>query len=160
VGLQIVADERVDCVAFTGSVATGKRVAGACAQRVARVNLEMGGKDPFIVCADVGADVEVAARGGAWAAYLNAGQVCTSAERFYVAREIYDEYVEAFVEHARTLRVGDPMDPATDVEPMVSSPQRDKVDEQVEAAVAAGAELVVGGVAPDTRWATSTPPRW
>jgi len=62
-----------------------------------------------------------------------------------VAREIYDEYVEAFVEHARTLRVGDPMDPATDVEPMVSSPQRDKVDEQVEAAVAAGAELVVGG---------------
>ena len=81
---------------------TGKRVAVACAERLARVNLEMGGKDPFIVCADVADDIEVAARGGAWAGYLNAGQVCTSAERFYVAREIYDDYVEAFVEHART----------------------------------------------------------
>ncbi len=145
VGSQIVADDRVDCIAFTGSVATGKRVAAACAERVARVNLEMGGKDPFIVCADVASDVEVAARGGAWAAYLNAGQVCTSAERFYVAREIYDDYVEAFVEHARSLRVGDPMDSSTDVGPMVSAAQRDKVVEQVEAAVGAGAELVVGG---------------
>jgi betaine-aldehyde dehydrogenase len=145
VGASIVEDERVDCVAFTGSVATGKRVAAACAERVARVNLEMGGKDPFVVCADVAADVEIAARGGAWAAYLNAGQVCTSAERFYVAREIYDDYVEAFVEHARTLRVGDPMNASTDVGPMVSGAQREKVVEQVEAAVGAGAELVVGG---------------
>ena len=57
------------------------------------MNLEMGGKDPFIVCADVAGDVDVAAKGGAWAAYLNAGQVCTSAERFYVAREVYDDFV-------------------------------------------------------------------
>ena len=127
VGARIVEDERVDCVAFTGSVETGKKVAAACAERVARVNLEMGGKDPFIVCADVASEVEVAARGGAWAAYLNAGQVCTSAERFYVAREIYDDYVEAFVDHARSLRVGDPMDSSTDVGPMVSAAQRDKV---------------------------------
>jgi acyl-CoA reductase-like NAD-dependent aldehyde dehydrogenase len=77
VGASLVSDERIDGVAFTGSVATGKKVAAACAQRVARMNLEMGGKDPFIVCADVAADVSVAARGGAWAAYLNAGQVCT-----------------------------------------------------------------------------------
>src|SRR4051794_13863664 len=83
VGSSIVEDERVDCVAFTGSVETGKKVATAAAARVARVNLEMGGKDPFIVCADVASELEVAARGGAWAAYLNAGQVCTSAERFY-----------------------------------------------------------------------------
>ncbi len=76
VGEAIVRDPRVAGVAFTGSVETGKRVAGLCAERVARMNLEMGGKDPFIVCADVGGDVEVAARGGAWAAYLNAGQVC------------------------------------------------------------------------------------
>ena len=110
VGEAIVRDPRVDGVAFTGSVATGKRVAAACAERVARVNLEMGGKDPFIVCADVAGQVEVAAKGGAWAAYLNAGQVCTSAERFYVARELYDEFVEVFVEHARSLRVGDPLD--------------------------------------------------
>jgi betaine-aldehyde dehydrogenase len=145
VGEAIVRDPRVDGVAFTGSVATGKRVAAACAERVARVNLEMGGKDPFIVCADVAGQVEVAAKGGAWAAYLNAGQVCTSAERFYVARELYDEFVEVFVEHAGSLRVGDPLDDETDVGPMVSAAQRAKVEAQVEAAVAAGASLVVGG---------------
>ena len=145
VGAAIVEDERIDGVAFTGSVATGKKVAVACAQRVARMNLEMGGKDPFIVCADVGADVGVAAKGGAWAAYLNAGQVCTSAERFYVHESIYDDFLSAFVEQARSLRVGDPLDPSTDVGPMVSAPQRAKVEAQVEAAVSAGAELVVGG---------------
>jgi acyl-CoA reductase-like NAD-dependent aldehyde dehydrogenase len=145
VGSALVGDARIDGVAFTGSVATGKKVAAACAERVARMNLEMGGKDPFIVCADVAGDIEVAARGGAWAAYLNAGQVCTSAERFYVQREVYDDFVEAFVGHARSLRVGDPLDPSTDVGPMVSAPQRAKVEAQVEAAVAAGAELLVGG---------------
>jgi acyl-CoA reductase-like NAD-dependent aldehyde dehydrogenase len=145
VGAALVEDQRIDGVAFTGSVATGKKVATACAQRVARMNLEMGGKDPFIVCADVADDIEVAARGGAWAAYLNAGQVCTSAERFYVQREVYDDFVSAFVDHTRVLRVGDPLDEATDVGPMVSAPQRAKVEAQVSAAVAAGAELVVGG---------------
>src|ERR687896_148328 len=145
VGASLVSDERIDGVAFTGSVATGKKVAAACAERVARMNLEMGGKDPFIVCADVAADVAVAARGGAWAAYLNAGQVCTSAERFYVAREVYDDFLDAFVSHARELRVGDPLDPSTDVGPMVSAAQRSKVEAQVSAAVDAGAELVVGG---------------
>jgi len=145
VGAALCADERVDCIAFTGSVATGKRVAMACAERLARVNLEMGGKDPFIVCADVAAEIEIAARGGAWAAFLNAGQVCTSAERFYVAREVYDDYVSAFVEHTNSLVLGDPTDAATDIGPMVSAPQRQKVVDQVEAAVAAGAEVLTGG---------------
>ena len=145
VGGAIVADERVDCVAFTGSVATGKKIASVCAERVARMNLEMGGKDPFIVCPDVAGDIEIAARGGAWAAYLNAGQVCTSAERFYVHESVFDDYVAAFVDHTKTLNVGDPFDPATDIGPMVSSPQRDKVVAQVEAAVGAGAELLTGG---------------
>jgi acyl-CoA reductase-like NAD-dependent aldehyde dehydrogenase len=145
VGEAIVADERVDCIAFTGSVETGKRIGVRAAERVARVNLEMGGKDPFIVCGDVAGELEVAARGGAWAAYLNTGQVCTSAERFYVAKEIYDDFVGAFVDHAQTLRVGDPFDPRTDIGPMVSAGQRAKVEAQVEAARGAGAEVVVGG---------------
>jgi acyl-CoA reductase-like NAD-dependent aldehyde dehydrogenase len=145
VGEALVRDPRVDCVAFTGSVETGKRIAAACAERVARVNLELGGKDPFIVCADVARDVEVAARGGAWAAYLNAGQVCTSAERFYVASEVFDDFLQAFVDHTRTLRVGDPFEDQTDIGPMVSAAQREKVEAQVAAAVAAGADLVVGG---------------
>jgi acyl-CoA reductase-like NAD-dependent aldehyde dehydrogenase len=145
VGEAMVRDPRVDCVAFTGSVETGKRIAAACAERVARVNLELGGKDPFIVCADVAGEVEVAARGGAWAAYLNAGQVCTSAERFYVASEVYDDFLQAFVDHTRSLRIGDPLDERTDIGPMVSAAQRGKVEAQVGAAVSAGAELVVGG---------------
>ena len=145
VGAAIVADGRIECVAFTGSVETGKRIASVCAERVARVNLEMGGKDPFIVCADVAGKIDVAARGGAWAAFLNAGQVCTSAERFYVLDSVYDDYLQAFTDHTRSLVIGDPRDPSTDVGPMVSAAQRAKVAGQVEAAVAAGAELVVGG---------------
>ena len=140
-----MADPRVDCVAFTGSVATGKAIAKTCAERVARINLEMGGKDPFIVCADVADDVRTAARGGAWAAYLNAGQVCTSAERFYVMEPVYDEFVSEFVDYTESLVLGDPLDERTDVGPMVSADQRRKVAEQVEAAVAAGAEVVTGG---------------
>ena len=145
VGARIVADERVDCVAFTGSVDTGKRIAHVCIDRVARINLELGGKDPFIVCPDVADAIEIAARGGAWAAFLNSGQVCTSAERFYVHDAVYDDFLAAFVEHTRSLAIGDPMDPATDIGPMVSAPQRAKVEAQVGAAVDAGAELVVGG---------------
>ena len=147
VGAALCEDERVDCIAFTGSVVTGKKVAATCAARLARVNLEMGGKDPFIVCPDI-ADAEaidIAARGGAWAAYLNAGQVCTSAERFYVAEGVFDDYVSAFVSHTETLVLGDPTDVATDIGPMVSAPQRQKVADQLEAAVAAGAEVLVGG---------------
>jgi betaine-aldehyde dehydrogenase len=145
VGQALVADERVDGVAFTGSVATGISINEICARRVARVNLELGGKDPFIVCSDVKDEIEIAARGGAWAAYLNSGQVCTSAERFYVMEDIYDDYVDAFVAHAESLVLGDPMADETDLGPMVSAPQRQKVIAQLEQAVGAGAEIRTGG---------------
>ncbi len=145
VGAGICEDERISCLAFTGSVETGKKVARAALERMARVNLEMGGKDPFIVCADVAKQIGVAARGGVWAAFLNAGQVCTSAERFYVMSDVYDDYLSAFVEHTGSLVIGDPMDPATDIGPMASADQRGKVEVQLEAAVAAGAEIVAGG---------------
>ena len=147
VGEAIVRDERVDCVAFTGSVDTGKRIATICAARVARINLELGGKDPFIVCEDVAGQVEVAAKGGAWAAFLNAGQVCTSAERFYVLEPVFDDFVSAFVDYTESLRVGDPLDPETDIGPLVSARQREKVAAQVDAAVDAGATLLTGGSA-------------
>jgi acyl-CoA reductase-like NAD-dependent aldehyde dehydrogenase len=145
VGDAIVSDERVDCIAFTGSVATGRKIAVKCAERIARVNLELGGKDPFIVCPDVADAVDVAAKGGAWAAYLNAGQVCTSAERFYVMEPVYDDFVKEFVDYTESLVIGDPLDANTDVGPMVSAPQRAKVVDQVEAAVRSGAALVTGG---------------
>jgi betaine-aldehyde dehydrogenase len=145
VGDRIVADDRIDGVAFTGSVETGKTIAAVCAERIARINLEMGGKDPFIVCSDVAADIQVPAKGGAWAAFLNSGQVCTSAERFYVMEDVYEDYLQAFVDYTEGLVMGDPLDGSTDIGPMVSAAQRQKVHGQVEAAVAAGAEVVVGG---------------
>ena len=145
VGEAITADGRIDGIAFTGSVGTGKKVARACVDRMARVNLEMGGKDPFIVCSDVADRIDVAAKGGAWAAFLNSGQVCTSAERFYVMDDVYDDYLNAFVDYTQSLVIGDPMQSDTDIGPMVSAAQRQKVADQVEAAVGAGAEVVVGG---------------
>jgi betaine-aldehyde dehydrogenase len=144
VGAALTADERVDGIAFTGSVETGKKVAAACATRVAHANLEMGGKDPFIVCEDVAAELPIVARGAAWAAFLNAGQVCTSAERFYVVDGLHDEFVAEIAAVTEGLVVGDPMDPKTDVGPMVSAAQRAKVEEQLDAAVAAGAQVVAG----------------
>ena len=122
VGEALVDDARVDRHRLHRLASRrARRIAERAAARIARVNLEMGGKDAFIVCADVADEIEIAARGGAWAAFLNAGQVCTSAERFYVERSVYEPFVEAFVEHTRTLRVGDPMDPATDIGPMASA---------------------------------------
>lgn len=145
-GAAIAEHPGIDCVAFTGSVATGKKVGIAAASRNARVNLEMGGKDPFIVCDDIGPEsIEIAARGGAWAAFLNAGQVCTSSERFYVMESIFDEYVSAFVEHTNSLVLGDPLDGKTDMGPMISAGQREKAHAQIEGAVASGAELLTGG---------------
>lgn len=145
-GAGISAHPGIDCLAFTGSVATGRKVGIAGISRGARINLEMGGKDPFIVCGDLDSEaVRIAARGGAWAAYLNAGQVCTSSERFYVMENVYDEYVSAFVEHTKSLVVGDPLDVKTDIGPMISAVQRGKALAQVEAAVEAGAELLTGG---------------
>ena len=146
VGSALVADPRVDGIAFTGSTATGKDIATAALERMARVNLEMGGKDALIVCGDVsGEALQIAAEGAAWAAFLNAGQVCTSTERIYVDRARYDEFVAAFVAHTSSLRVGDPTDASTDVGPMVSAQQRARAMAHVEAAVGAGAELLVGG---------------
>jgi betaine-aldehyde dehydrogenase len=145
VGEAIVRDDRVDCIAFTGSVDTGKRIGRIAIDRVARINLELGGKDPFIVCPDVADAIDVAAKGGAWAAFLNAGQVCTSAERFYVLEPVYEDFLAAFVDYTESLRLGDPLDPDTDVGPLVSARQRERVAAQVDAAVAAGAQLVTGG---------------
>ena len=142
-GAALVANRDVAMVAFTGSVETGKAVMHAAADQVKKVHLELGGKDAFIVCDDV--DLEVAAKGAVWAAYLNAGQVCTSAERFYVLPNVYDDFVSAFVQETEKLIVGDPMNDSTDIGPMVRSVQRDKVEAQVDAARSAGAKVLHGG---------------
>ena len=143
VGQQLVTHHDTSLIAFTGSVATGKKVMTAASEQMKKVHLELGGKDAFIVCEDV--DLEVAAKGAVWASYLNTGQVCTSAERLYVVDDVYDEFVEAFVAETKALVVGDPMQDQTDIGPLVRGVQRDRVERQLETARAAGAKIVHGG---------------
>jgi acyl-CoA reductase-like NAD-dependent aldehyde dehydrogenase len=133
----------VDMVAFTGSQATGQKVAHAAAERLIRANLELGGKDPFIICDDV--DIEIAAQGAVWAACLNAGQVCTSSERFYVMSEVAEDFVEASRSFVESLNIGDPMDRSTDIGPMINGRGREKVERHVGEALEKGAKLVTGG---------------
>jgi len=146
-GMPLVAHRDVELVAFTGSQATGRKVAVTCAEQLKKCHLELGGNDPLIV--DEGVDLDVAAKGAAWACYLNMGQVCTSAERFYVVGRAFDEFVDRFVAFTKTLRIGDPLGPDVDLGPMVSAEQRAKVEKKVADSVAAGARLVVGGRRPD-----------
>src|SRR5215211_4294690 len=143
VGEMLVRHPGVDMVAFTGSQETGRKVGKVAAERLIRANLELGGKDPFIICDDV--DVEIAAQGAVWAACLNAGQVCTSAERFYVMHNIADEFVEASKSYVDDLNVGDPMDEATDIGPLINEEGREKVERHVGEALEKGARLITGG---------------
>ncbi len=143
VGETLVVDPRVDMVAFTGSTDVGKRLAGLCAEAVKPSHLELGGKDPAIVHDDV--DPAVAAQGVVWAAFLNAGQVCTSTERVYVQRSSYDSFVEHAVKLAEAIRLGDPFDAATQVGPMRSDGRRKSVLATLDDAVSRGAEVVAGG---------------
>jgi betaine-aldehyde dehydrogenase len=143
VGDALVRHPGVDMVAFTGSQATGQKVAHVAADRLIRANLELGGKDPFIICDDV--DIEIAAQGAVWAACLNAGQVCTSSERFYVMSGVADDFVEASRSFVETLNIGDPMDRSTDIGPMINGPGREKVERHVGEALEKGAKLVAGG---------------
>jgi len=146
-GMPLVAHRDVELVAFTGSQATGRKVAVTCAEQLKKCHLELGGNDPLIV--DEGVDLDVAAKGAAWACYLNMGQVCTSAERFYVVGKAFDEFVDRFVAFTKTLRIGDPLGPDVDLGPMVSAEQRAKVEKKVADSLSAGARLVVGGRRPD-----------
>jgi acyl-CoA reductase-like NAD-dependent aldehyde dehydrogenase len=131
-----------DKLIFTGSVATGKRIAQAAAARLLPVVLELGGKDPMLVLDD--ADIEIASSGAVWGAFVNAGQACLSVERCYVHRSLYQPFFEACVRKTRQLRVGNAMDPETDVGPMIHQHQLLNVESQVEDALGLGARVLVG----------------
>ena len=147
VGEQLVSHPDTDMVAFTGSTEVGIRIGEVCARMTKPAHLELGGKDPAIVFGD--ADPELAARAVVWAAFLNAGQVCTSTERVYVHDSIYDRFLEAVTEITRGLRVGDPFDSATQIGPMRNESARTKVLEQLDEAEQAGAKIVAGGDIPE-----------
>src|SRR5271169_4235358 len=133
----------IDKLVFTGSVATGKRIAAAAAERLLPVVLELGGKDPMLVLDD--ADVDVASSAAVWGAFVNAGQACLSVERCYVHRSLYEEFLRACVEKTNKLRVGHGLDRETDVGPMIHERQLRIVEAHVEDAVARGARVLIGG---------------
>ena len=132
----------IDKLIFTGSVATGKRIAQAAAARLLPVVLELGGKDPMLVLDD--ADIEVASSGAVWGAFVNAGQACLSVERCYVQRSLYESFLEACVRKTKQLRVGNGMDPDTDVGPMIHQRQLVNVESQVQDARSLGARAMTG----------------
>jgi len=132
----------VDGVFFTGSYATGQRVARAAAERLVPVQLELGGKDPIYVCDDAPLDAVAAVAEGA---FYNAGQSCCAVERVYVQRAAFDAFVDAFVSTARGLRVGDPLDERTEVGPLARPAQLDVLAAQVADATAKGARVLCGG---------------
>jgi betaine-aldehyde dehydrogenase len=143
VGEAIVDDPSVACIAFTGSTAIGTRIAQRAATQLKRVNLELGGIDPLIVFED--ADLEVAVHGVAWARFLNAGQVCTSAKRIYIVEKIAQKFIERLVGHVQSIKLGHGMNPDTDMGPLISQVARDRVEDQVKRAVQKGAKVLTGG---------------
>lgn len=142
VGAALLA-QRIDGLFFTGSHATGVKIAQALGPRLVKLQLELGGKDPSYVCDD--ADVAAAAASVADGAMYNTGQSCCSVERIYVHERIHDAFVEAVVETVRGMRVGDPMDEATYIGPITRAPQLAVLESQVADARAKGGRLLVGG---------------
>jgi acyl-CoA reductase-like NAD-dependent aldehyde dehydrogenase len=140
----LVEDPGIDKIVFTGSVETGKKVMAAAARNLTPVVLELGGKDAAVVCRD--ADLDQAARGIVWGAFVNAGQTCASVERVYVEAPVADVFVEKVVEETRRLRVADPARPDTDMGPLTLERQRRLVAEHVEEAVGKGAAVLTGGM--------------
>ncbi len=132
-----------DKIIFTGSVATGRRVAQACAERLIPCVLELGGKDAMLVLAD--APLENAARAAVWGAFMNCGQTCISVERVYVQDAVADRFTDLCVALASRLKLGHGLDPETDVGPLIHARQLERVEEQLNEAVARGARILVGG---------------
>jgi betaine-aldehyde dehydrogenase len=147
VGEALVADERVQLISITGSTRAGRQVMSAAAVRGARVHLELGGKAPCLVFED--AHLDDAAHGIAMGATYNSGQDCTAATRVYAHESVFDDLVDRITTKFKSIRVGDPLDAATDIGPLISTEHRDRVHGFVERAVAAGATVRTGGVVPD-----------
>src|SRR5690242_2772595 len=135
----------LDGVFFTGSYATGARVAAIAGKRMIKVQLELGGKDPVYVCDDV--DAKTAAAAVADGAFYNTGQSCCSVERIYVHESIHDGFVDAFVAEVKTYRIGDPTDEKTYIGPLTRRAQLDVLRRQVADAKRKGATLLAGGAA-------------
>jgi aldehyde dehydrogenase (NAD+) len=143
VGMALVRDPRVDKIAFTGSTEVGKQIMREAAGTLKRLSLELGGKSPNIVFAD--ADLEAAVRGAMTGIFYNKGEVCAAGSRLFLEAGIHDEFVAKLTDKVKGLKVGDPMDKATRMGPVVSRAQMETVLAYIEAGKQEGARLVAGG---------------
>jgi succinate-semialdehyde dehydrogenase/glutarate-semialdehyde dehydrogenase len=139
---EMITHPDVQTVMFTGSVSTGKRIMELASRNLTNLALELGGKDPMVVCAD--ADIERAARGAVWAGFMNCGQSCGSIERVYVAKEIADEFTQRVVELTKKIKVGNPINPGVEMGPMVTLSQLNTVKDHIQDAKDKGAEILLG----------------
>lgn len=138
-----IEDPRIAAVTVTGSMRAGSAVAGTAGRALKKSLLELGGADPFIVLAD--ADLDAAVKVGVQARFQNAGQVCLAAKRFILERPIAEEFTRKYVEAARSVKAGDPLDEATTIGPIARDDLRDGIHDQVERSIASGAKLLLGG---------------
>lgn len=144
-GRRLVEHQGVDRIAFTGSADVGRAIAATCGQRLARFSLELGGKSAAIVCED--ASLERTVAGLRFSSFLNNGEACVAQSRILAPRSRYDEIVHALSDTADGFVIGDPTEPATDIGPLVSERQRDRVRDYIDVGVAEGATLAAGGTA-------------
>jgi acyl-CoA reductase-like NAD-dependent aldehyde dehydrogenase len=143
IGDALVGHPGVDKIAFTGETETGRQIMAKAAQTIKKVSLELGGKSPNIVFPDAGIDEAI--NGSLFAIFTNAGQRCTARTRLFLHREIYDQFLETFVARAKGIRVGDPLEHETQMGPVISPQQRDRVLHYCGVASDEGAELLTGG---------------
>jgi acyl-CoA reductase-like NAD-dependent aldehyde dehydrogenase len=142
-GAALVDHAGVDKIAFTGSTVVGREIGAKAGRALKRVTLELGGKSPNIILPD--ADLDVAVKGAYQAIYYNTGQACNAGSRLFVHADQYDDVVAQLVEAAAAARIGPGLDPATQVGPLISAEQEERVRGYIEAGKAEGAELVTGG---------------
>jgi succinate-semialdehyde dehydrogenase/glutarate-semialdehyde dehydrogenase len=140
---KVIVDPRVKAVTLTGSERAGSAVASSAAREIKKVVLELGGSDAFIVMPS--ADFESALSTAVKARTINSGQSCIAAKRFFIADQVYDNFVRQFVEKMRALRIGDPFDETTEIGPLATEQILNGVHEQVQKSIAMGAKLLTGG---------------
>jgi acyl-CoA reductase-like NAD-dependent aldehyde dehydrogenase len=140
---EALVNSRPDKIFFTGSTVVGTRIMEMCSKHLIPCNLELGGKDAMVVLND--AHIEHASSAAVWGAFTNAGQCCASIERVYVAKSVSEEFIEMVTKKTKTLRVGNGLDPSTDIGPLTTKTQLDIVKNQVEDAIKKGGKVLVGG---------------
>jgi len=146
VGETLVKHPQVPMIALTGSLAVGQHIASLAAPMMKKMHLELGGKDPMVIAADI--EIDTAVRGLAYAGLINTGQVCTSTERVYIHESIFAHFSEELADFVSKLRLGNGLDEGTDIGPMIRNRFREVVESQLSEAEASGAQILTGGKRP------------